>query len=193
MDPVLATVVAAVAGLCVGSFLNVVIHRLPKMLERGWEAQCAELRGETVASGGRLQPRRAALGVPHVRHADHRAREHPGRVVARARRQMHGLQDADFGALSDRRDPGRTSGGGAIWQLRRDATGHRRLRAAVDAARAHDDRLRHAAPAGRHHAAAAVGRTHRQSVGHVHAARTTPSSARSPATCRCGRSTGCSS
>ena len=50
MDPVVATVIAAVAGLCVGSFLNVVIHRLPKMLERGWEAQCAELRGETVPS-----------------------------------------------------------------------------------------------------------------------------------------------
>jgi len=47
VDPVLATVVAAMAGLCVGSFLNVVIHRLPKMLERGWQAQCAELRGET--------------------------------------------------------------------------------------------------------------------------------------------------
>jgi leader peptidase (prepilin peptidase)/N-methyltransferase len=48
MDPVVATAIAAVAGLCVGSFLNVVIHRLPKMLERGWEAQCAELRGETL-------------------------------------------------------------------------------------------------------------------------------------------------
>ena len=48
MDPVVATIIAAVAGLCIGSFLNVVIHRLPKMLERGWEAQCAELRGETV-------------------------------------------------------------------------------------------------------------------------------------------------
>ena len=32
-----------VFGLCVGSFLNVVIHRLPKMLEREWRAQCAEL------------------------------------------------------------------------------------------------------------------------------------------------------
>ena len=51
MDPVLATAVAAMAGLCVGSFLNVVIHRLPKMLERGWQAQCAELRGENPASG----------------------------------------------------------------------------------------------------------------------------------------------
>jgi leader peptidase (prepilin peptidase)/N-methyltransferase len=39
------------AGLCVGSFLNVVIHRLPKMLERGWQAQCAELRGETPDPG----------------------------------------------------------------------------------------------------------------------------------------------
>ncbi len=34
-------------GLVVGSFLNVVIHRLPRMLERDWAAQCAELRGET--------------------------------------------------------------------------------------------------------------------------------------------------
>ena len=49
MDPVLATAVAAMAGLCVGSFLNVVIHRLPKMLERGWQEQCAELRGEAPA------------------------------------------------------------------------------------------------------------------------------------------------
>jgi leader peptidase (prepilin peptidase)/N-methyltransferase len=51
VDPVFATVVAAMAGLCVGSFLNVVIHRLPKMLERGWQAQCAELRGETPDPG----------------------------------------------------------------------------------------------------------------------------------------------
>jgi leader peptidase (prepilin peptidase)/N-methyltransferase len=33
-------------GLCVGSFLNVVIYRLPKMMERDWQVQCAELRGE---------------------------------------------------------------------------------------------------------------------------------------------------
>jgi leader peptidase (prepilin peptidase) / N-methyltransferase len=39
---------AAVIGLCVGSFLNVVIHRLPIMLDRGWHAQCAELHGEAV-------------------------------------------------------------------------------------------------------------------------------------------------
>jgi len=45
-----AVVLAGVAlvGLCIGSFLNVVIHRVPKMLERSWEAQCADLRGETL-------------------------------------------------------------------------------------------------------------------------------------------------
>jgi leader peptidase (prepilin peptidase) / N-methyltransferase len=32
-----------VLGLLVGSFLNVVIYRIPVMLERDWRAQCAEL------------------------------------------------------------------------------------------------------------------------------------------------------
>jgi leader peptidase (prepilin peptidase)/N-methyltransferase len=36
-------------GLCVGSFLNVVIHRLPKMLERGWREECAELAGQPLS------------------------------------------------------------------------------------------------------------------------------------------------
>lgn len=35
-----------IIGLVVGSFLNVVIHRLPAMMERDWQEQCAELRGE---------------------------------------------------------------------------------------------------------------------------------------------------
>jgi len=43
-----AIALAAVVGLCVGSFLNVVIHRLPRMLERGWREQCAELDGGTA-------------------------------------------------------------------------------------------------------------------------------------------------
>ena len=41
--------VALAFGLCVGSFLNVVIHRLPKMLERGWREECAELAGQPLA------------------------------------------------------------------------------------------------------------------------------------------------
>lgn len=38
--------VCVVLGLLVGSFLNVVIHRLPKMMEREWHQNCAELNGE---------------------------------------------------------------------------------------------------------------------------------------------------
>ncbi|SFO37022.1 prepilin peptidase [Nitrosospira briensis] len=38
----------SIIGLAMGSFLNVVIYRLPKMLEREWQEQCAELRGEPV-------------------------------------------------------------------------------------------------------------------------------------------------
>lgn len=33
---------AGLLGLLIGSFLNVVIHRLPKMMERQWAAECAE-------------------------------------------------------------------------------------------------------------------------------------------------------
>ncbi len=40
---------AAVVGLAVGSFLNVVIHRLPKMMEADWRAQCAQLEGREAA------------------------------------------------------------------------------------------------------------------------------------------------
>ena len=43
-----AVIAALVVGLCVGSFLNVVIHRLPKMLERRWRADCADLGGQPV-------------------------------------------------------------------------------------------------------------------------------------------------
>ncbi len=45
-------VAAGLLGLCVGSFLNVVIHRLPKMMEQDWQAQCAELRGEPPPDQG---------------------------------------------------------------------------------------------------------------------------------------------
>ena len=51
---------AGVLGLMVGSFLNVVIHRLPKMMELGWRQQCAELRGETSHPDGD--------GTPHTRY-----------------------------------------------------------------------------------------------------------------------------
>ncbi len=47
----LGAALAGVLGLLVGSFLNVVIYRLPKMLERQWAAECAELAGQEPAAG----------------------------------------------------------------------------------------------------------------------------------------------
>jgi leader peptidase (prepilin peptidase)/N-methyltransferase len=44
--PVWFVTLATIVGLAVGSFLNVVIHRLPRMMEREWQAQCAELAGQ---------------------------------------------------------------------------------------------------------------------------------------------------
>jgi leader peptidase (prepilin peptidase)/N-methyltransferase len=50
-EVVFAVACALVTGLCVGSFLNVVIHRLPRMLEREWKAECAELAGAPADAG----------------------------------------------------------------------------------------------------------------------------------------------
>ncbi|HEV7575693.1 MAG TPA: A24 family peptidase [Caldimonas sp.] len=44
-EVLLSPFVLALFGLCIGSFLNVVIHRLPLMLERGWKMESADLLG----------------------------------------------------------------------------------------------------------------------------------------------------
>jgi leader peptidase (prepilin peptidase)/N-methyltransferase len=55
-DALLSPVVLALLGLCIGSFLNVVIHRLPLILEHDWRSEAAELLGVAVepAKEGRI-------------------------------------------------------------------------------------------------------------------------------------------
>ncbi|MDD4880012.1 MAG: A24 family peptidase [Gallionellaceae bacterium] len=53
----------------VGSFLNVVIHRLPRMMEREWQVQCAELRGEVAEQSAPFNlvvPRSACPACGHA-------------------------------------------------------------------------------------------------------------------------------
>lgn len=47
-QPGLFVVLAVLLGLLVGSFLNVVIHRLPHMMQRDWREQCAWFSGNTL-------------------------------------------------------------------------------------------------------------------------------------------------
>ena len=47
-SPTLFAATVALLSLTIGSFLNVVIHRMPKMMERQWRAEVAEANGQTV-------------------------------------------------------------------------------------------------------------------------------------------------
>ncbi len=69
LDPTTFTVIAGVLGLLVGSFLNVVIHRLPRIMEREWRAHCAELRGEAQAEHERFSLARPRSQCPDCGHA----------------------------------------------------------------------------------------------------------------------------
>lgn len=73
--PAVFPLVSFAVGLVVGSFLNVVIHRLPRMMERAWKEDCAELTGskEAVQSGG-SEPGPYNLFVPRsgCPHCGHR-------------------------------------------------------------------------------------------------------------------------
>jgi leader peptidase (prepilin peptidase) / N-methyltransferase len=69
VSPLLDAGLAAVIGLLVGSFLNVVIYRLPQMLERQWEAECAVLGGQPApetAEFNLMRPRSRCRQCGHV-------------------------------------------------------------------------------------------------------------------------------
>jgi leader peptidase (prepilin peptidase)/N-methyltransferase len=60
--------VALLFGLCIGSFLNVVIHRLPRMMEREWSSQCAELANQPPAAHEPYDFVRPASACPSCGH-----------------------------------------------------------------------------------------------------------------------------
>jgi leader peptidase (prepilin peptidase)/N-methyltransferase len=56
-SPTFFIIAVLLLGLLVGSFLNVVIYRVPVMLEREWREQCAELaRGSAAATAPATPP-----------------------------------------------------------------------------------------------------------------------------------------
>jgi len=61
-SPVLFAGLVFLFGLLIGSFLNVVIYRLPVMMERDWRKQCAELAGQDAAAPTTSKGGVSALG-----------------------------------------------------------------------------------------------------------------------------------
>ncbi len=47
-SPILLMLVIAIVSLLVGSFLNVVVYRLPIMMQKRWQQECAELEKENL-------------------------------------------------------------------------------------------------------------------------------------------------
>jgi len=68
-SPVAFTLCALVLGLVVGSFLNVIIHRLPKMMERDWKAQARDILGlPAEPEGPRYNLMLPPSACPHCQH-----------------------------------------------------------------------------------------------------------------------------
>ena len=68
LAPGAAAALALLFGLLIGSFLNAVIHRLPRMMETQWQHQAAELRGETPALREPYNLLRPRSRCPHCGH-----------------------------------------------------------------------------------------------------------------------------
>jgi leader peptidase (prepilin peptidase)/N-methyltransferase len=67
-EPALFAGLVFLFSLLVGSFLNVVIHRLPRMMETEWHAQCAELRGDIPVTAKPYNLAVPRSACPHCGH-----------------------------------------------------------------------------------------------------------------------------
>jgi leader peptidase (prepilin peptidase)/N-methyltransferase len=70
-NPALLYTVTVLFSLVIGSFLNVVIYRLPRMMDQDWRRECADLTGEPAKEP---ESPRLSLSRPgsHCRHCGHR-------------------------------------------------------------------------------------------------------------------------
>ena len=68
-SPTLFISIVIILGLLIGSFLNVVIYRLPVMMEREWREQCDELNGKESTSREQFSLNKPRSRCPQCNHA----------------------------------------------------------------------------------------------------------------------------
>lgn len=68
-SPTLFISIVIILGLLIGSFLNVVIYRLPVMMEREWREQCDELNGKESTSCEQFSLNKPRSRCPQCNHA----------------------------------------------------------------------------------------------------------------------------
>lgn len=67
-DSTLFITVSVIFGLMVGSFLNVVIYRLPKIMEQEWHNNCLELQGKDIPAQQQFTLSKPRSSCPHCGH-----------------------------------------------------------------------------------------------------------------------------
>lgn len=60
--------ISVILGLLVGSFLNVVIYRMPKIMEREWHNNCLELQGLEIPEQPKFSISKPRSACPHCGH-----------------------------------------------------------------------------------------------------------------------------
>lgn len=60
--------ISVIFGLLVGSFLNVVIYRIPKIMEREWHNNCLELQGLEIPEQPKFSISKPRSACPHCGH-----------------------------------------------------------------------------------------------------------------------------
>lgn len=61
--------VSVIFGLMLGSFMNVVIYRLPKIMEQEWHNNCLELQGKDISTQQQFTLAKPRSHCPHCGHA----------------------------------------------------------------------------------------------------------------------------
>ena len=92
-SPLAFALIIFLFALLIGSFLNVVIHRIPIMMEREWREQAEALMQSPAKNlpEGRFNLLTPAFTLPILRRRDHRIAKHTGRQLPRTWRQVREL------------------------------------------------------------------------------------------------------